>query len=301
MQFSKLMQSLVWLNQTAAACALGELAISEAVYSRANQASAHFTRGIPTVVTGWVPRPAVRGVADHLEAHAADIQAEYRHARSLAVGNPNAGSFFKPAEEPLSMRSADDVQELELFRRGFELKHCATIFPRTCEIMRQLPEASKFAGSVHFATIAPGTVLRPHFALANDHLRLHLGIDVPEPEEVDLHIGSARYGTKAAAVAGPAATFFIKSRSLLPRQAWDEDTRETQHKRGRCFFVGWEEGKVIGFDESILHSIRHRGQRSHTVLVVDILHPNHPDSSELLRDTTTGERSSIKLSASCPR
>ena len=137
---------------------------------------------------------------------------------------------------------------LDVDRRGYELKHCATIFPLTCELMRRLPEASKFAGSVRFSTIAPGASLRPHFALTNDHLRLHLGIDVPEPDVVEVR---------------------------------NADTRQA-----------WEEGKVIAFDESIIHSINHRGGRknqSQTVLIIDVVHPNHPDASEVLRDTTTEE------------
>ena len=40
----------------------------------------------------------------------------------------------------------------------------------------------------------PGTVVRPHFAIANDHVRLHLGIDVPEPDQTDLIVGGVRYG-----------------------------------------------------------------------------------------------------------
>ena len=90
-----------------------------------------------------------------------------------------------------------------------------------------------------------GTVVRPHFALANDHLRLHLGIDVPEPDDIDLNVGGVRYG--------------------------------------------WEQGRVIAFDDSIVHSVQHRGQLNRTVMIVDILHPAHPDPSELLRDTTSTE------------
>jgi aspartyl/asparaginyl beta-hydroxylase (cupin superfamily) len=40
----------------------------------------------------------------------------------------------------------------------------------------------------------PGTVVRPHVAIANDHVRLHLGIDVPEPDQTDLIVGGVRYG-----------------------------------------------------------------------------------------------------------
>jgi hypothetical protein len=121
-QFAKLMQSLLWLNRTASACALGELAVSEAVYSRVDQASAHFTRGIATSATGVVARDAVASYADLLEAHAAEIQAEYRRARELSRDNPWASSFFKPAVEegagPMPERPGD-VEEFELFRCGF--------------------------------------------------------------------------------------------------------------------------------------------------------------------------------------
>ena len=52
---------------------------------------------------------------------------------------------------------------------------------------------------------------------------------------------------------------------------------------------GWEQGRVIAFDDSIVHSVQHRGQLNRTVMIVDILHPAHPDPSELLRDTTSTE------------
>ena len=94
-------------------------------------------------------------------------------------------------------------------------------------------------------TMEPGTIVRPHFALANDHLRLHLGIDIPEPDMVDLVVGGERHG--------------------------------------------WEQGRVIAFDDSIVHSVRHRGQLNRTVLIVDILHPAHPEPSEVLHDTTSEE------------
>jgi len=85
-----------------------------------------------------------------------------------------------------------------------------------------------------------GTVVRPHFALANDHLRLHLGIDIPEPDMVDLIVGGERHG--------------------------------------------WAQGRVTVFDDSVIHSVRHRGRQDRTVLIVDMVHPNHPDPSEALRN-----------------
>ncbi len=238
-QFSKLMQSLVWLNRTAAACALGELAVSEAVFSHVDQAPTHFTRDVDTV--RWVPREAIASYANYLESNFADIQKEYQYAREVSAQNPLASIFFKPPEAPIADLH-DDVQELELFRRGYELKNCA-VFPRTCEVMRQLPEASKFAGTIRFFTIAPGAAVKSHFALANDHLRLQLGVDVPEPEAVELQVGG-------------------------------------EQRR-------WEQGKVVAIDDSFVHSVHNRGQISQTVLVVDVLHPNHPDPSEMLRDTIT--------------
>ena len=89
-------------------------------------------------------------------------------------------------------------------------------------------------------TMEPGTIVRPHFAIANDHFRLHLGIDIPEPDMVDLIVGGERHG--------------------------------------------WEEGRVAVFDDSVIHSVRHRGRQDRTVLIVDMVHPNHPDPSEALRN-----------------
>ena len=187
LQFSKLIQAQLWLNRTAEACALAELAVSEAVYSRADQAPTHLTRDVATA--GWVPQQAIAPYATVFESNIAEIQAEYQHARAASAQNPMASTFFKPPEESLSASNAD-VQELELYRRGYELKHCG-IFPRTCEILRQLPEAAKFAGTIRFFTVAPGAVLWPCFAAANDHLRLLLGVDVPEPGELSFTLSDS--------------------------------------------------------------------------------------------------------------
>ena len=48
--------------------------------------------------------------------------------------------------------------------------------------------------------MAPGTVAKPHFALSNDHLRLHLGLDVPEPDAIALHITNNTYGWRSGKV-----------------------------------------------------------------------------------------------------
>lgn len=241
LSFRRLMTSLIWLNQTSAACALGDLAVAEAVYSRADQACGHCTRDIETT-TSVMSGDDLGAYAELLETSFEAIKSEFERAAQLAVENPNAGTFFQQEKESLASDRQDGWREVELFRRGYELKHCG-IFPSTCEVARQLPEASKFFGSIKFSTIAPGTNVRPHFALGNDHLRLYLGVSVPEPDLVDLRIGDARHG--------------------------------------------WKEGKVIAIDDSVVHSAHHRGTLNHTVLIVDIVHPNHPEPLEVMRDTLT--------------
>lgn len=46
-------------------------------------------------------------------------------------------------------------------------------------------------------------------------------------------------------------------------------------------------GVQMAFDDSIVHAVRHRGGLNRTVLIVDILHPNHPDPEAGLDDTLT--------------
>ena len=159
---------------------------------------------------GWVQRSRVQEIVDLLESNAAIIRNEYMEAVRMTRSNPNFGLFFQAEKESLAER-AGSWREFELWRGGHELKYCSA-FPKTCDIMRQLPEATKFRGSVKFSTMEPGTKVRPHFAIANDHLRLHLGIDVPEPDETDLFLGG--------------------------------------HRRG------WEQDKVIIFDDSIIHAVQ---------------------------------------------
>eukprot|EP01046_Picozoa_sp_COSAG06_P048500 COSAG06_NODE_7264_length_2566_cov_1.912850_3_plen_244_part_00 len=161
---------------------------------------------------GWVPPARVQDVVDVLESNAEGIRAEWAEAVRMTSDNPNFGMFFQSEKESLAER-AGSWREFELWRGGQELKYCS-VFKNTCDVLRRLPEAVKFRGSVKFSTMEPGTVVRPHFAISNDHLRLHLGIDVPEPDETDLIVGGVRRG--------------------------------------------WQQDKVIVFDDSIIHAVRVR-------------------------------------------
>lgn len=136
--FAKLMFSLIWLNQTSAACALGDLAVAEAVYSRADQACAHCTRGIDTIAS-VVSGDDLGVYTQLLESNFEAIKEEFERAARLAEDNPHAGAFFQQEKESLAAERQQDWREVELFRRGFELKHCG-LFPVTCAVARQLPE-----------------------------------------------------------------------------------------------------------------------------------------------------------------
>ena len=96
----------------------------------------------------------------------------------MAQRNPHFGAHWQNEKEGLAERPT--WTEFRLFSGGHELKYCAA-FPKTCATLRQLPEGTKFGGDIKFSTMAPGTVVKPHFALSNDHIRIHLGLDVPEP------------------------------------------------------------------------------------------------------------------------
>lgn len=161
---------------------------------------------------GWVQRSRVQDIVDLLESNAVAIRNEYNEAVRMTSNNPNFGMFFQEEKGSLAER-AGSWREFELWRVGHELKYCS-VFKHTCAVMRKLPEAVKFRGSVKFSTMEPGTVVRPHFAISNDHLRLPLGIDVPEPDETDLILGGERRG--------------------------------------------WEQDKVIVFDDSIIHAVKVR-------------------------------------------
>lgn len=103
------------LNQTDSACALGDLAVAEAVYSRADQACGHCTRSIDATISP-VPRSALAVYVELLESNHAAIKAEWQHAVELASGNPNAGAFFQVEKDSLAERRGD-WREVELFRR----------------------------------------------------------------------------------------------------------------------------------------------------------------------------------------
>ena len=113
----------------------------------------------------------------------------------------------------------------------------------TCRIFHDLSICPKCL--VMFSMMESGTHVFPHIGPTNERLRVHIGLDIPEP-----------YTQVAAA-----------SPSKL---------------RVGNEYISWENGKMLIFDDSFDHEVWHynRYKKSRLVLIFDILHPYVRKSSE---------------------
>jgi aspartyl/asparaginyl beta-hydroxylase (cupin superfamily) len=86
--------------------------------------------------------------------------------------------WYQWPERHLIPKKTDDWRVCPLF--GFEIWHPKNIayFPKTCELLRQIPGLK----TAVFSRLGPGTRLTPHQGwskLSNKVLRCHMGIDIP--------------------------------------------------------------------------------------------------------------------------
>lgn len=74
-------------------------------------------------------------------------------------------------------------------------------FQKTFEIIEKLPISKNF-GFVLISKLAPGTHIKPHCGSSNLRFRYHLGIEVPEPDQVKIRVGSQWKGWKTGSAFG---------------------------------------------------------------------------------------------------
>lgn len=109
--------------------------------------------------------------------------------------------------------------------------------PNACPNTTRLVHMIPTAYIAGFSILRPGCVIKPHEGYTNQVLRCHLGIQCPEfksPVQPLLTVGSGL------------------------------DKHEME----------WEEGKLLVFDDTQTHSVRHPGKQERVVLICDFKRPS---------------------------
>lgn len=125
---------------------------------------------------------------------------------------------------------SDNWSAIDLYRDGEINSKAAKEFPRTLEIIEQLPtygiDDQPF--EVFFSLLQPGWSIDDHFGLSNHSLTCHIGLEIPD----DCYI-------------------------------------EVAHQQ-RC----WQQGELLAFDDSYLHSAHNKSSQRRIVLIFSIWHPS---------------------------
>ena len=126
-------------------------------------------------------------VVQTLEQHSAEIANEFVEVRRLMQENPDnptlidsgywGGLFFYSTTGELNPTLAETC-------------------PITLRVIESLPLCKRF-GFAAFSQLAPGSHVQPHCGSTNLRLRVHLGINVPEPKKAKLRVGTKWRGWQA--------------------------------------------------------------------------------------------------------
>merc|ERR1711862_21638 len=76
--------------------------------------------------------------------------------------------------------SSDGWTEYKLMENGRTTKKACKPFPKTCRLLRGIPEVTGDAGQANFFRLTPGTRLVPLHGTTNKRLVAHLALMVPD-------------------------------------------------------------------------------------------------------------------------
>lgn len=124
--------------------------------------------------------PVVEGdeVCHLLEAHAPAIRSEYNDYKNFLETHPDNADL------------ANNGRWSGLFLYGVKGKNskCEHAFPRTFEVLRNIPLSTNF-GFVLVSRLAPGTRVLPHCGSSNLRFRYHLALEASEGDAVRIRVG----------------------------------------------------------------------------------------------------------------
>jgi aspartate beta-hydroxylase len=104
----------------------------------------------------------------------------------MAIMNKDKNAFQYEDE---NLRETGDWKQFTLFFRGKENKDTCKRVPKTCAIVRKIPDAAGCTrGQIKYSVMLPGTHVWPHTGPTNCRLRMHLGLVIPD--NVRIRVGN---------------------------------------------------------------------------------------------------------------
>jgi hypothetical protein len=193
--------------------------------------------------------PRLAPVVAALEAAAPALRAEYealRDARKLlneteCIHDASSGQWVYFTPNGHWVRDADDDGSGGGCSRSAPVA-CA-LFARVRTILAALPGPRVRLQRGGYSAVTGKAQLRPHWGITNAQLKFHLGLVVPQQEQ--------------SSGARPCATLTVGRESRA-----------------------WEEGKVLFFDDSYVHSVRHDCNEERVVFQLVISHPDGVDEAD---------------------
>ncbi|XP_053715083.1 aspartyl/asparaginyl beta-hydroxylase isoform X7 [Synchiropus splendidus] len=180
-----------------------------------------------------------------------DLERNWKTVRDegLAVMDHNTG-LFQPEQE--NLRERGEWGQYTLWQQGRRVSNTCQKVPKTCALMEKYPESTGCKrGQVKFSVMQPGTHVWPHTGPTNCRLRMHLGLVVPKTGTRIRCINQTRWDPLSSLL------------SIL-----------THHHHLCCPHLrGWEEGKVLIFDDSFEHEVWQEAETLRLIFIVDVWHP----------------------------
>ena len=165
----------------------------------------------------WFDEPSE--VRSRLLADGPEVIAEYQRVAAQIDTHPDNEDYVHSGKwNGLFLSGAKGAIDPELARE------C----PVTAKLLQEVPVCRNF-GFVAYSQLLAGTHLAAHVGSSNLRMRYHLGVDIPEPDQVKIRVG----------------------------------------KEWRL----WQQGGVMAFDDSYNHEVIHSGEKSRTILMIDVWHP----------------------------
>lgn len=175
--------------------------------------------------------------ASELEAQYAVIRAEFNSVvdQMDTLARPYLDSHFSTVGDFDELAGKENWTALDIYREGGLSPWAKKHFPKTIEILKELPLAARgeMPDEVFFSILKPGQSIPPHYGLSNHSLTCHLGIDVPNA--CTLSVGSQTYQWQEAELVAFDDTFIhsaknesAQTRVVLLFSIWHPDLSEEE-------------------------------------------------------------------------
>jgi len=89
------------------------------------------------------------------------------------------------------LHTAGEWRELDIIKMGYVQPTAVKVLPITSKIVMSLVDGNSMVhGGSKISLMRPGTIVRPHTGSTNARLRIHLGIRIPQPDDVYIRVNN---------------------------------------------------------------------------------------------------------------